>query len=236
MGELAHRRIYQLSVGQQQRVALARAVVFQPDILLLDEPLSALDPQIRQGLRNELARLLRQFRITTIYVTHDQQEAMSLGDQIVVINRGRVEQIGKPADVYTRPANEFVANFMGNANIFDAEIQNGGTGRVLIRLGCGTILMSEHDFHRRWPDVKSGRTRAMVRPHDVSIVTSSEAQMHFHAKEVLYLGDRLRIRGRAEAGGMLDVETSANRIRVSLGDRLSISVDPEDIHFFAADW
>src|SRR5262249_41834161 len=222
-------------VGQQQRVALARAVVFQPDILLLDEPLSALDPQIRQGLRNELARLLRQFRITTIYVTHDQQ-AMSLGDQIVVINRGRVKQIGKPADVYTRPANEFVANFMGNANIFDAEIQNGGTGRVLIRLGCGTILMSEHDFHRRWPDVKSGRTRAMVRPHDVSIVTSSEAQMHFHAKEVLYLGDRLRIRGRAEAGGTLDVETSANRIRVSLGDRLSISVDPEDIHFFAADW
>ena len=122
---LENRRIDQLSGGQRQRVALARAVAIRPGILLLDEPLTALDAALRDRLRGELNRLLRALGITTIYVTHDQSEAMELGDRVVVMQKGTIAQIGTPREIYFTPRNRFVAEFIGAANIVEAAIENG---------------------------------------------------------------------------------------------------------------
>src|SRR5664279_1816226 len=122
---LENRRVDQLSGGQRQRVALARAVAIRPGILLLDEPLTALDAALRDRLRVELNRLLRALGITTIYVTHDQSEAMELGDRIVVMQKGSIAQIGTPRDIYFAPKNRFVAEFIGAANILEAPVENG---------------------------------------------------------------------------------------------------------------
>lgn len=122
MEEFLHRRIKQLSGGQKQRVAIARALVTEPEILLLDEPLSALDAHLRIRMQGELKRLQRTLGISFIYVTHNQSEAFAMADRVVVMNRGQVEQIGSPAEVYTRPNTHFVAEFVGTNNIFDGEI------------------------------------------------------------------------------------------------------------------
>jgi putative spermidine/putrescine transport system ATP-binding protein len=119
---LAQRTPAQLSGGQQQRIALARAIVIRPDVLLLDEPLSALDANLREDMRVELKRIQHEVGITTVFVTHDQAEALALSDQVVVMSNGRIEQVGEPATVYNRPASEFVAGFLGNANILDAKL------------------------------------------------------------------------------------------------------------------
>jgi ABC-type Fe3+/spermidine/putrescine transport system ATPase subunit len=118
--ELAQRKPAQLSGGQQQRVALARALAAEPDLILLDEPLSNLDARLRLELRGELQRIHRETRTTCLYVTHDQEEALSLADRIAVMNRGRIEQLGAPREIYERPANEFTARFMGEINVLNA--------------------------------------------------------------------------------------------------------------------
>src|SRR5204862_2969389 len=123
---------WQLSGGQQQRVALARALAFEPQVLLLDEPLSALDAKIRIVLRKEIRTIQRQLGITTVYVTHDQEEALSLSDRVVVMSEGRIEQIGAPADIYNFPATPFVASFVGTLNLLAAKVINGGEGRLSI--------------------------------------------------------------------------------------------------------
>ncbi len=130
--ELNDRYPYQLSGGQQQRVALARALAIQPQLLLLDEPLSALDAKIRVSLRNEIRAIQRQLGITTIYVTHDQEEALSLSDRVVVMNKGRIEQIGTPFEIYNFPATQFVASFVGTLNLIQAEVIEPALGHVAI--------------------------------------------------------------------------------------------------------
>jgi putative spermidine/putrescine transport system ATP-binding protein len=130
--DLAGRYPYQLSGGQQQRVALARALAVQPQVLLLDEPLSALDAKIRVTLRREIRSIQQQMGITTIYVTHDQEEALSLSDRVVVMNAGRVEQIGTPAEIYNHPASAFVAGFVGTLNLLTADVQDAAGGRLTV--------------------------------------------------------------------------------------------------------
>ncbi|MGE0846250.1 MAG: ABC transporter ATP-binding protein [Flavobacteriaceae bacterium] len=132
----------QLSGGQQQRIALARAIVIEPDVLLLDEPLSALDANLREDMRVELKRIQHRIGVTTIFVTHDQSEALAMSDSIVVMSNGRVEQVGEPEEVYNRPASEFVARFLGASNIVPARcvgvsakevaLEAGGIGRVVV--------------------------------------------------------------------------------------------------------
>src|SRR5262249_30869991 len=136
---LEHRRIDQLSGGQRQRVALARAVAVRPSVLLLDEPLTALDAALRDRLRLELDRLLRTLGITTIYVTHDQAEAMALADRVVVMRKGAIAQIGSPRDIYFAPANRFVAEFIGAANIVEAKVADG-----MLALPGGYLRVANH--------------------------------------------------------------------------------------------
>jgi putative spermidine/putrescine transport system ATP-binding protein len=123
---------WQLSGGQQQRIALARALAIEPQVLLLDEPLSALDAKIRVALRREIRSIQRQLGITTVYVTHDQEEALSLSDRVVVMSEGRIEQIGAPADIYNTPATPFVASFVGTLNLLAAQVIDSGTGRLSV--------------------------------------------------------------------------------------------------------
>jgi len=128
---VAHRYPKELSGGQQQRIALARAIVIEPDVLLLDEPLSALDANLREDMRVELKRIQERIGVTTIFVTHDQSEALAMSDEIVVMSEGRVEQVGAPEEVYNTPASEFVANFLGASNIMDARCTRAG-GQVTV--------------------------------------------------------------------------------------------------------
>ena len=142
---LADRYPYQMSGGQQQRVALARALAPRPRVLLLDEPLSALDAKIRVSLREEIRAIQRKLGITTIFVTHDQEEALSISDRIVVMNGGRAEQIGAPSDIYNRPATRFVASFVGTLNMIEAEVLDpNGT----VRIGETVVSLPEPIVHR----------------------------------------------------------------------------------------
>ena len=130
--QLGGRYPYQLSGGQQQRVALARALAIRPQVLLLDEPLSALDAKIRVSLRNEIRAIQRQLGITTIYVTHDQEEALSLSDRVVVMNQGVIEQVGTPFEIYNFPKTAFVASFVGTLNVVDATVVDPQPGALQV--------------------------------------------------------------------------------------------------------
>jgi len=156
LSDLEHRRPHELSGGQQQRVALARAIVTNPRVLLLDEPLSALDKALRLDMQIELKRIQREVGITTIFVTHDQEEALTLSDKIGILKDGRMIQAGPPRDVYNRPANTFAAGFLGDANFLPGRIESGR-----FRLDDGTLI-----------DVPAGESKAdlyAVRPENVSI-------------------------------------------------------------------
>jgi putative spermidine/putrescine transport system ATP-binding protein len=230
IAELAHRRTHQLSGGQQQRVALARAVVFQPAILLLDEPLSALDAKIRHELRAELARLLSQFGITSVYVTHDQQEAMSLGDQVVVMDHGRIMQVGSPYEVYAHPQSTFVANFIGSANLFDGRIDASTEGQRTVRLGFGDIRIPASLFERKWPALPEGPCQLVCRPQDVRIADEGEAHARIRVDERLFLGDRIRISGKTPSGELMQLEVH-NTLHVREGDTVPVAVSLEHMHF-----
>ena len=156
----------ELSGGQQQRVSLARALVIKPEILLLDEPLSNLDANLREEMRFEIRRLHDEFRYTTVYVTHDQVEAMTTADVIVVMNDGRIEQAGSPEDIYERPETEFVARFIGGTNILTGTARSDNVvvceGGLVLRCGNGT-------------SAATGRTAVSVRHHDITLSTTKPA-------------------------------------------------------------
>jgi putative spermidine/putrescine transport system ATP-binding protein/spermidine/putrescine transport system ATP-binding protein len=134
----------QLSGGQQQRIALARAIVIEPDVLLMDEPLSALDEKLREDMRREIDNIQRQLGVTTIFVTHDQREALSMSDQIVVMQGGAVQQEGPPEDVYNYPVNHFVADFLGSSNFYPATVLGHEDGHERVRLQSGEELLVDH--------------------------------------------------------------------------------------------
>jgi putative spermidine/putrescine transport system ATP-binding protein len=221
IGGLEHRRIDQLSGGQRQRVALARAVAVRPSVLLLDEPLTALDAALRERLRGELDRLLRTLRITAIYVTHDQSEAMALGDRIVVMRKGAIAQIGSPRDVYFAPANRFVAEFIGAANIVETRCDAG----ALILPG-GRLPVAD--------GTNSGAVTAMIRPESIAIVAADGAILSGQVDRVSFVGDRQRasISGAAEKPLTVDVP---NSIAIAAGDRVGLSVDPAAVRLLPGD-
>jgi putative spermidine/putrescine transport system ATP-binding protein len=212
---LEHRRIDQLSGGQRQRVALARAVAVRPSVLLLDEPLTALDAALRERLRSELNRLLRTLGITAIYVTHDQAEAMALGDRIVVMRKGAIAQVGAPRDIYFAPASRFVAEFVGAANILEGVSAGGALALRGGRLAIGKTAVE-------------GPALAMVRPESIAIVAAASASLTGEVASVSFVGDRQRlsISGAADRLIMVDVP---NTLTVKAGDRVGLSVDPAAI-------
>jgi putative spermidine/putrescine transport system ATP-binding protein/spermidine/putrescine transport system ATP-binding protein len=161
--QMAERMPNQLSGGQQQRIALARAIVVQPDVLLLDEPLSALDANLREDMRVELKRIQHSLGITTVFVTHDQSEALAMSDRIVVMSNGHVEQTGSPEEVYNRPASEFVASFLGNSNILDATVSVADSSTAKLDIpGVGALVASLDGAPAGRPDAGS-RVKLSIR-------------------------------------------------------------------------
>ncbi len=193
---------HQLSGGQQQRVALARALAIHPQVLLLDEPLSALDAKIRVELRSEIRRIQRQLGITTIYVTHDQEEALSLSDRIAVMNAGRVEQIGAPFAIYNYPATGFVASFIGQLNLLPIVVTNSAAG--LCTLAGEPVRVSEAIEASQGADA-----RLAIRPEEIRFGLTGEDlnRLHGHVESVTFLGAIVRVRvemiGAAAANGPL---------------------------------
>ena len=166
MSSRIHHLPNQLSGGQQQRVALARALAFEPEILLLDEPLSALDAQVRIQIREEIRRIQLDFGITTVFVTHDQEEAMAISDRVAVMNHGKLEQIDSPSKLYNSPQTSFVAGFVGSANQLPGELDSSGSVRVL-KQRVGISKFSEHLG-------KGSRVTVLVRPEDLKVVSQRE--------------------------------------------------------------
>lgn len=156
----------QLSGGQQQRVALARALVVEPGVLLFDEPLSNLDAKLRVSMRNEIKRIQRRLGITSIYVTHDQAEAMALSDKIIVMNHGVIEQIGTPQEIYNHPASVFVADFIGRSNFFDCRVETIAEGITTVNMFGKRVEIEDSGWERR---KESENVTVMARPEAVRL-------------------------------------------------------------------
>jgi multiple sugar transport system ATP-binding protein len=217
----------QLSGGQQQRVALGRAMVRDPDVFLLDEPLSNLDAKLRTEMRAELQRLQNNLDVTAIYVTHDQTEAMTMADRIVVMDQGHIQQVGTPIEVYNQPANEFVAQFIGSPsmNTVDARFKNG-------------IVDTEYfQYELERTDIDAGvkRGRFGIRPEDIRVIdspTASSVEAHVDVVEELGSENLLHL----TVGGGIDIVARVNEaIRPELDDYIQIEFPEERVCLFAAD-
>lgn len=215
----------QLSGGQQQRVAIARAIVFEPTLVLMDEPLSNLDAKLRLEMRTEIRRLHQELRLTTIYVTHDQEEALSLADRLVVLRDGVVQQIGSAEDLYTRPANLYVAGFMGYRNVLPATLVNEREGYVRVR-GAGT------EFEGTAPQRIGGqRVVATFRPEDAVIESPSDEGIVARIQVVEYHGREYAIQGQTKDGEMIHIRTAQ---RLKVGDEVRLSIPSDRVLVFPA--
>ncbi len=214
------RSVSTLSGGQQQRIAIARALVNEPEILLLDEPLGALDLKMRKEMQIELKAMHQQLGITFIYVTHDQEEALTMSDKIVVMNRGSIQQIGTPEDIYNEPKNAFVADFIGESNIFKGIM----TGRLKARF-CG----GEFDCV---DDVDEGTlVDVVVRPEDVILSDPGEGVVSGTVTAVTFKGMHYEITVESGKYEMVIVSTKAQNV----GDKVGMSLDPDGIHIMIAE-
>src|SRR5262245_8247441 len=224
------RRPYEPSGGQQQRVALARAIVFKPDILLLDEPLAALDRKLREEVRAEIHQLQRRLGITTIMVTHDQDEALSMSDRVVVMNGGRVQQVDTPDSAYYRPNSRFVAGFLGLANFLDGEI-DASEGSCAIRLDSGESIAV---VPSGTPPL--GRVWGGLRPEDVKLVSGGGGGMvKGTVREAVFLGETVRYAVRLDSGLDMTAHVSGSRQRHAEGKRVELAWDPARVWLIPAE-
>ncbi len=210
------RYVDQLSGGQQQRVAIARALVNEPQVLLLDEPLGALDLKLRQEMQVELKRMQQRLGITFVYVTHDQEEALSMSDTIVVMKSGVIQQIGTPEDIYNEPKNPFVADFIGESNIIPG-----------IMLEDYLVRMNGHTY--RCVDAGFGRNKevdVVVRPEDVDIVPADQSEVTGKVVSVVFMGVHYEV--DVDCGGYEWVIQTTDYVRV--GETVGISLQPDAIH------
>ena len=207
--------VTKLSGGQQQRIAIARAIVNEPKVLLLDEPLSALDLKLRRNMRHELVRINRETGITFVFVTHDQEEALSMSDTIVVMNQGYIQQVGTPESVYNEPENAFVADFIGDSNIIDGVIVRDELVRIL---------------GREYPCVDTGfppesPVDVQIRPEDITLDEPQEDALNGIVTEVVFWGMSYDI--HVDAGGFDWLVQSIHGREV--GERVSLHLDPQNI-------
>ncbi|MEM7041955.1 MAG: ABC transporter ATP-binding protein [Pseudomonadota bacterium] len=229
LDQFAERRPSQLSGGQQQRVALARAMAPRPKVLLLDEPLSALDLKLRQAMRVELKQLQQETGITFVFVTHDQEEALTMSDRIAVMSEGELQQIGTAHDIYEKPDNRFVADFIGETNLIDVTITSAGTATgssFTCRLPGGATIEAQGVGHHSTGE--SGHVS--IRPERIAITRSEQVNGPRGVVEhVVYLGTDTQHLVRLDEGPLITVRTqNAHRGFVDLkpGDRTALTIDP----------
>ncbi len=226
MEELRNRRTSQISGGQQQRVALARALAPAPKVLLLDEPLSALDAKLRKDMQIELKRLQHETGITFIFVTHDQEEALTMSDRIAVMSSGRILQVGSPRDIYDRPSERFVANFIGETNFLEGEVTGITDGEAMVKLtGGGTIGAG-------FPEgVKpSGRVSLVVRPEHADLAKAgSKADLWGKVENVVYFGTDTHFHLRLDGGTPFIIRQQNSRgggMGFTAGDAVGVLLEP----------
>ena len=228
LAELADRFPRQLSGGQQQRIAIARSVVLEPRILLFDEPLSNLDFKLRVVMRNELRELQNRLGKTTIYVTHDQSEALALSDRIVVMSNGRIEQIGSPREIYERPANAFVADFIGNSNLLDAVVVGVDADLIVIRTDQGLTLRAARAARN-----PGDRVVAMIRPEHVRLTATAEPAgenvMTVRVAQATYLGQDLHLRVVSGQQSLMAVAQGSIARHLAAGDEIHAAIAAADV-------
>jgi sulfate transport system ATP-binding protein len=223
---LADRLPSQLSGGQRQRVALARALAVEPRVLLLDEPFGSLDAKVRQELRRWLRRLHDEIRLTSVIVTHDQEEALEVADRVVVMNQGRVEQVGRPAEIFDQPATPFVIRFMGHVNVFHGRVQSGRA-----HLGPLAFDYPEH------PHAEEKKAEGFARPYDVDVERTDAGGGGLWAtlRHAIPAGAVVRLELEDGDGALLQVEIPRDRhdaLGPRVGDRLYLR--PRQVHVFVA--
>ena len=211
-----HRKITQLSGGQQQRVAIARALVNRPKVLLLDEPLGALDLRLRKDMQNELKRIQQQMGITFIYVTHDQEEALTMSDTVVVMDKGRIQQIGTPEDIYNEPKNAFVADFIGESNILNGTMVRDNVVKM---------------YGKEFPCVDGGfapnePVDVVIRPEDIDIVPVEQGQLVGTVTNVTFKGMQYDIIVDFRGFKWLIQTTDHSPV----GARIGVKIDPDGFH------
>lgn len=215
-----NRKISTLSGGQQQRIAIARALVNEPEILMLDEPLGALDLKMRQEMQLELKHMHDELGITFIYVTHDQEEALTMSDKIVVLSEGRIQQIGTPEDIYNEPQNAFVADFIGESNIFKGII----TGHMKVRF-CGGEFMGMDDV------AEGTLVDVVVRPEDVIITKPEDGVVEGEVVSVIFKGMHYEVTVESGKYEMVIRTTKC----YSVGERIGMKLEPDGIHIMLAE-
>lgn len=224
ISHLAERKPNELSGGQQQRVALARAFVIEPSVLLMDEPLSNLDAKLRVQMRTVIKKLQRRLGITTIYVTHDQEEALAISDRIAVMKDGHIMQIGTPGDIYAKPQNPFVAGFIGVSNFLDCEVEEDGTTDIKGELKIKVPLKKEY----------SGAAKLSARPEQLFF---TESGMPGTVQLSTFLGDYIEYEVKLDDGQDLIVNeyTKDTSVVHSDGEKVFISFNPERVSLYTAD-
>ena len=229
MGEFGGRRPAQLSGGQQQRVALTRALVFEPDLVLMDEPLGALDKQLRETMQFEIKRIADDLGITVVYVTHDQTEALTMSDRVAVFEDGRIQQLAPPDELYEEPRNSFVAQFIGENNTLEGTVQEIKGDIALVKLDDGTLV----DAKPVNVSKAGERTQISIRPERVEINPDLGPDAHLIKAEVLefiYMGDVFRTRLRVAGNDNFIVKTRnrADQARLEPGTQVDIGWLPQD--------
>jgi spermidine/putrescine transport system ATP-binding protein len=226
---LERRRPSQLSGGQQQRVALARALILNPAVLLLDEPLGALDAKLRKALQIELKALQEEIGITFVYVTHDQEEALTMSDRLAVMSNGLVEQVGTPSEVYEEPSTAYVADFLGVSNLMDARAEGAdGDGRAKVRLGEFDLVASQGDTDAR------GDVKIVIRPERVRLEASGTTganRVPGMVERVVYVGSIMQVIVHLAPGQTLQawVQNLGEELPYRQGEAVSAYLPPDAV-------
>ena len=227
LGRFADRYPRQLSGGQQQRVALARAVVFEPDVLLLDEPLSALDKMLREQMQVEIRRLQRRLAMTTIFVTHDQEEALTMSDRVAVMQDGRIRQAGTPKEIYNHPRTEFVATFLGASNIVTATVRGHDGDTTAVEFAGRTLTVA------RLAAEPGATVKFALRPE--KIVLRKDAPVQATVREAIYRGAQTHLYAEVAGVPLNAVVANSRSEPLSLEPAATVGLDWEDSSFVALD-
>lgn len=234
MGDLAARKPNQLSGGQQQRVALARALVVRPSCLLLDEPLSNLDAKLRHEMRQEIRRVCKEFSLTTIYVTHDQKEALSVADRVAVLDKGKLLQVGTPREIYRRPKTRFIADFIGETNFVTGTVIGVGGGMAVVSTEAG-------EFHGLLADpenepAEGTKVTVSMRPECFRLdqYPADENCLYGRIGEAVYYGEVAQYTFQQESGFSLKIFELNPRFASDSGSELYAWIDPEDVVILTA--
>jgi len=216
----------ELSGGQQQRVAVARAIVLEPEVLLLDEPLSNLDAKLRRHVREEIRQIQQRLGLTAVYVTHDQEEAMAVSDRIIVMKNAEIAQEGSPSDLYDAPKSAFIADFIGDANLVDCGIESVSKGKA-------NVILENQNYKVRDGGLQTGPAKLVLRPHNLHLATSDQPGIKGEVSYAAYLGKEIQYTVESAIGSLFVISGVTDK-PFAQGDTVAIQLDADLARLVAA--